>query len=209
MVGKSVGSFFHPLESCGACCPHSKAQHDWLRVRVQALGAFLHRPVQRKSATELIYIGRYISSSPPAFSNFLIDTASALRELDFRCSVGIDSPAGAMRVGGAGGWQHAPPWRAPPCRPLPQRCVPPSRLDRRVELSGRDRSAVVCSQGRVREMRRTWSPHRCAPELERAARAAKPDRQWAVTRITLRSPNPSQDDGSRGLVGFADCIPQG
>src|SRR5262249_41455713 len=35
-------------------------------------------------------------------------------------------------------------------RVLPQRCLPTPRVDRRVEVSGRHRSAVVCQKGRIR-----------------------------------------------------------
>jgi hypothetical protein len=49
-------------------------------------------------------------------------------------------------------------------RVLPQRCLPSHGADRRVELSGRDRGAVVPPSHEVRQVR-GWK-HRRAPELK-------------------------------------------
>jgi hypothetical protein len=73
-----------------------------------------------------------------------------------------------------GGW---------PRRLRRQPVVPTRGVDRRVEISGGYRSAVVRSQGCVREMRRARAAHRRAAELERATAGREPDREAvAVTK---------------------------
>jgi hypothetical protein len=58
--------------------------------------------------------------------------------------------------------RHAPAGRAPPDRLLSQRCLSPSGSDRRVELSGRRRSAVVRPTRQVQQVRRQLTQMRLA-----------------------------------------------
>jgi hypothetical protein len=68
-------------------------------------------------------------------------------------------------------------------RVLPERRVPSRRADRRVELSGRHRRAVVPFSSRVREVRQPREQDRRSPELERATDAAEPHRQGVAVRM--------------------------
>jgi hypothetical protein len=83
--------------------------------------------------------------------------------------------------------QHASPRRATACRLLPQPVVPTRGPDRRVEVSGRCRGAVVCSQGRVREVRRARAEHRRAAELERATDGREADRKTMAVNVASGS----------------------
>ena len=56
---------------------------------------------------------------------------------------------------------------------LLKRCLSPSRSDRRVEVPGRCRIAVVCWQGCLRQVRRARPSHRCEAELEGTIDARK------------------------------------
>jgi hypothetical protein len=65
----------------------------------------------------------------------------------------------------------------------------------RVEPRRRCRSPVICSQDRVRQVRRSWSAHRCETRLERAAPERKPDRE-AIEMIRI----------DRAFLLYAPCI---
>ena len=94
--------------------------------------------------------------------------------------------------------------RAEPYCVLPQQLLPPSGTHRRVELSGRDRGAVIPAPNGLYQVRRPRQQDRRAPELEGAAGAACCRRGWGSTS-RADAPAPAQHlaagDRASGTMG--------
>ena len=105
--------------------------------------------------------------------------------IDFRHG---QSDANAVRYRTDDARQYAASWRASSRRHLPYRCVPSSGSHRRVDLFRRHWGAVVCHQGRVRQVRGAWPPYRRASELEGTTAEREPDREAMALRPPHRDP---------------------